>query len=197
LRFAGGGRFIIIPDEIFDSTSHSPKQAWLLGTLPSSRFSSEERCFLVYRLEQPMRRRARNRSRSAAAAVLSISREGADGNFWFTLSNGTQVGRITPRGKITTFRTPTLSNPAFITLGPDGNVWFGEGSSGRIASITPAGQITEFQFSFFGVSAGITTGSDGNIWFSDQTDHASGAIIFRPESLPSSRPRRRIRSRAT
>jgi len=98
--------------------------------------------------------------------------EGADGNFWFTLSNGTQVGRITPRGKITTFRTPTLSNPAFITLGPDGNVWFGEGSSGRIASITPAGQITEFQFSFFGVSVGITTGSDGNIWFSDQTDHA-------------------------
>jgi len=97
---------------------------------------------------------------------------GADGNFWFTLSNGTQVGRITPRGQITTFRTPTLSNPAFITLGPDGNVWFGEGSSGRIASITPAGQITEFQFSFFGVSVGITTGSDGNIWFSDQTDHA-------------------------
>ena len=98
--------------------------------------------------------------------------EGADGNFWFTLSNGTQVGSITPRGAITTFRTPTLSNPAFITLGPDGNVWFGEGSSGRIASITPAGQITEFQFSFFGVSVGITTGSDGNIWFSDQTDHA-------------------------
>ena len=98
--------------------------------------------------------------------------EGADGNFWFTLSNGTQVGRVTPRGKIRTFRTPSLSNPAFMTLGPDGNVWFGEGSTGRIASITPAGQITEHQFSFFGVSVGITTGSDGNIWFSDQTDHA-------------------------
>jgi virginiamycin B lyase len=98
--------------------------------------------------------------------------EGADGNFWFTLSNGTQVGRITPQGMITTFRTPTLSNPAFMTLGPDGNVWFGEGSTGRIAFITPAGQITERQFSFFGVSVGITTGSDGNIWFSDQTDHA-------------------------
>jgi virginiamycin B lyase len=98
--------------------------------------------------------------------------EGADGNFWFTLSNGTQVAQITPRGKITTFRTPTLSNPAFMTLGPDGNVWFGEGSTGRIAFITPDGQITERQFSFFGVSVGITTGSDGNIWFSDQTDHA-------------------------
>jgi virginiamycin B lyase len=97
--------------------------------------------------------------------------EGADGNFWFTLSN-TQVGRVTPMGKITTFRTPTLCEPAFMTLGPDGNVWFGEGSSGRIAFITPAGQIIEHQFSFFGVSVGITTGSDGNIWFSDQTDHA-------------------------
>src|SRR5690242_16960986 len=63
---------------------------------------------------------------------------GADGNFWFTLSNGTQVAQITPRGKITTFRTPSLSNPAFMTLGPDGNVWFGEGSTGRIAFITPA-----------------------------------------------------------
>ena len=98
--------------------------------------------------------------------------QGADGNFWFTLSNGTQVARITPRGKITTVRTPSLSNPAFMTLGPDGNVWFGEGSTGKIAFITPAGQITERQFSFFGVSVGITTGSDGNIWFSDQTDHA-------------------------
>lgn len=97
---------------------------------------------------------------------------GADGNFWFTLSDGTQVGRVTPKGQITTFRTPSLSNPAFMTLGPDGNVWFGEGSTGRIAFITPTGQITELQFSFFGVSVGITTGSDGNIWFSDQTDHA-------------------------
>jgi virginiamycin B lyase len=98
--------------------------------------------------------------------------QGADGNFWFTLSNSSRVARITPRGKINSVRTPSLSNPAFMTLGPDGNVWFGEGSTGKIAFITPAGQITERQFSFFGVSVGITTGSDGNIWFSDQTDHA-------------------------
>jgi virginiamycin B lyase len=98
--------------------------------------------------------------------------QGADGNFWFTLSNSSKVARITSRGQISYFTTPSSSNPAFITLGPDGNVWFGEGSTGRIASITPAGLITEYQFSFFGVSVGITTGSDGNIWFSDQTDHA-------------------------
>ena len=99
--------------------------------------------------------------------------DGADGNFWFTLSNSNEVARITPHGKISYFVTPTLSNPAFIAPGPDGNIWFGEGSTGKIASVTPAGAITEFQFSiFFGVSVGITTGSDGNIWFTDQTDHA-------------------------
>ena len=97
---------------------------------------------------------------------------GEDGNFWFTLSNSPKVARITPRGSISYFTTPSLSNPAFITPGPDGNIWFGEGSTGKIASVTPDGFITEYQFSFFGVSVGITTGSDGNIWFTDQTDHA-------------------------
>jgi streptogramin lyase len=97
---------------------------------------------------------------------------GEDGNFWFTLSNGGKVARITPRGQISYFTTPSLSDPAFITPGPDGNIWFGEGSTGKIASVTPDGVITEYQFSFFGVSVGITTGSDGNIWFTDQTDHA-------------------------
>ena len=97
---------------------------------------------------------------------------GEDGNFWFTLSNGGKVARITPRGRISYFTTPSLSDPAYITPGPDGNIWFGEGSTGKIASITPDGVITEYQFSFFGVSVGITTGPDGNIWFTDQTDHA-------------------------
>ena len=97
---------------------------------------------------------------------------GADGNYWFTLSNSNKVARITPKGKISYFVTPSLSNPAFITLGPDGNIWFGEGSTGSIASVTPAGVVTEYKFSFFGVSVGITSGSDGNIWFTDQTDHA-------------------------
>ena len=97
---------------------------------------------------------------------------GADGNFWFTLSNSNEVARITPHARIDYFVTPSLSNPAFITPGPDGNIWFGEGSTGKIAFVTPAGDITELQFSFFGVSVGITTGPDDNIWFTDQTDHA-------------------------
>src|SRR5450432_1501027 len=97
---------------------------------------------------------------------------GADGNFWFTLSNSNEVARITSHGKISYFVTPSLSEPAFITLGADGNIWFAEGSAGSIASVTPAGVVTEHQFSFFGVSVGITAGSEGNIWFTDQTDSA-------------------------
>ena len=118
-----------------------------------------------------------------------------DGNFWFTLSNSSKVARITPLGRIAYFRTPSLSNPAFITLGPDGNMWFGEGSTGKIALVTPTGDITERQFSFFGVSVGITTGSDGNIWFTDQTEHAvwrfnvsTGIFTSFPTPTPNSFP---------
>ena len=101
---------------------------------------------------------------------------GADGNFWFTLQNSNEVARITPRGEISYFTTPTLSEPAFITLGPDGNVWFAEGSASAIASVTPDGVITEHKFSLFGVSVGITTGSDGNIWFTEQAVGKFGRI---------------------
>ena len=116
---------------------------------------------------------------------------GADGNYWFTLSNSNEVARITPRGRISYFTTPNLSNPAFITPGPDGNIWFAEGSSGSIASVTPAGVVTEHHFSFFGVSVGITAGPDGNIWFTDQTDHAVwrydlSSGIFTEFKLPTS-----------
>jgi streptogramin lyase len=97
---------------------------------------------------------------------------GADGNYWFTLPNDSEVARITPRGVITYFTTPSQSSPQFITLGSDGNIWFTEGANGKIASITPAGVVKEHQFSVSGVSVGITSGSDSNIWFTDQGDGA-------------------------
>ena len=103
-----------------------------------------------------------------ASQPISII-QGADGNFWFTLQNSSQVARITPQGVITEFATPTNSNPFAITPGPDGNVWFTEGSAGQIAFITPSGEITEIQFSLFDAAGGIATGSDGNIWFTDET----------------------------
>jgi streptogramin lyase len=55
------------------------------------------------------------------AAPFDIT-QASDGNFWFTLSSSSKVARITPQGQISYRRTPSLSNPAFITVGPDGNV---------------------------------------------------------------------------
>ena len=122
---------------------------------------------------------------------------GADGNFWFTLQNSSQVARITPQGVITEFLTPTFSFPNDITLGPDGNVWFSEGSTGQIGFITPDGQITEIMFSVFDASAGITTGPDGNIWFCDLTgnniwrlDLTSRVLTKFPIPTPNSFPER-------
>src|SRR5207253_5657557 len=55
---------------------------------------------------------------------------GPDGNMWFTETiigpkvinspgpNG-QIGRITPAGKISTYRLPSGSVPSHITMGPD------------------------------------------------------------------------------
>src|SRR4029453_2959417 len=99
----------------------------------------------------------------------------ADGNFWSTLSNSSEVIRVTPQGMVTSFATPTPSNPFGITAGSDGNIWFTEGATGKIAFITPAGAITEIRFSCSDAAAGITTGPDGNIWFCDE----SGNSIWR------------------
>jgi virginiamycin B lyase len=96
----------------------------------------------------------------------------ADGNFWSTLSNSSEVVRITPQGMVTSFATPTPSNPVGITAGPDGNIWFTEGATGKIAFITPAGAITEIRFSPSDAAAGITAGPDGNIWFCDESGNS-------------------------
>jgi streptogramin lyase len=89
---------------------------------------------------------------------------GADGNFWFTLQNSSQVARITPQGVITEFRTPTFSFPFDITPGPDGNLWFTEQQGGKIGRITTNGVITEFG-NALGSPRSITDGPDGNVWF--------------------------------
>jgi virginiamycin B lyase len=110
---------------------------------------------------------------------------GPDGNLWFTEQNNSAVARITPRGVITEFVTPTFSFPTDITAGPDGNVWFTEGSVGQIASITPAGQIEEIPFSSFDSAGGITTGPDGNIWFTSSTGNEVWRLELPDKTLTS------------
>ena len=109
---------------------------------------------------------------------------GADGNFWFTCTSdfarlGTTdlVGRMTPAGEVTLFRTPTpMSGPDGITAGPDGNVWFT--MSGQVGRITPEGIITEFPVGTEGLVLGITAGPDGAVWFTEVLANKIGRITM-------------------
>ena len=121
----------------------------------------------------------------------------ADGNFWSTLSNSSEVVRITPQRMVTSFATPTASNPVGITSGPDGNIWFTEGATGKIAFITPAGVITEIRFSSSDAAAGITAGPDGNIWFCDESGNSIWRCDISTRQLTSFHCRRSTRGRAT
>ena len=102
---------------------------------------------------------------------------GPDGNLWFTnqSSSGHSIGRMTPQGVVTEFRTPTIgSEPQFIAAGPDGNLWFTERAGNRIGRITTVGIITEFMVPTRDSQPyDITTGPDGAIWF---TENLAGRI---------------------
>lgn len=105
---------------------------------------------------------------------------GPDGNLWFTESiytidtnnpnnnrvSRSEIGRITPDGKITEF---PLANPASdpngIVAGPDGALWFTDNDG--IGRITPNGQFRIFPISSSFYPAGITAGPDGALWFID------------------------------
>ncbi|HEY2479327.1 MAG TPA: hypothetical protein VGI17_11435 [Solirubrobacterales bacterium] len=118
---------------------------------------------------------------------------GPDGNLWFTYSAGgfgppvpgysSAIGRITPTGDVTVFRTGlrTSSRPGEIIAGPDGNLWFVDagtsaqipgGSLPEVGRITPQGTITEFAT---GVKpplglGGLAADPTGNVWFTQVFD---------------------------
>ena len=143
---------------------------------------------------------------------------GPDGNLWFTETiigpkvinspgPSGQIGRITPAGKISTYRLPSGSVPSDITMGPDHNLWFSEEVAAnrslpvnKIGRITPAGVITEFALppgnsqGSMGLPVGIASGADGYLWFTDAAGNAIGRItttgtisefaLPTPQSLP-------------
>ena len=124
---------------------------------------------------------------SAGDAPYRIT-SGPDGNLWFTVTArtspteawGNTIGRITPTGAITEFRTGISAggNPRGITVGPDGNLWFTELEGNRIGRITPNGTVTEFRAGISPNSgpAGITAGPDGNLWFTESGGDRIGRI---------------------
>jgi virginiamycin B lyase len=114
---------------------------------------------------------------SGFAGPESITR-GPDGNLWFTEGGGNRIGRITPAGVISLFRTdPAAGRPHGITTGPDRNLWFTERTGNVVGRITPAGVITRFPLPVAGSGpTGITAGPDGSLWFTEQAGNRIGRI---------------------
>jgi streptogramin lyase len=124
----------------------------------------------------------------AGAGVGAIV-TGADGNLWFPLGAGVgaplrkghaaAIGRITPAGAVTLFRTGLRGRaaPGEMIAGPGGDLWFVDvASPPEIGRITPQGVITEFPTELKPPLAvgGLASGADGNLWFTQFFDHPHG-----------------------
>lgn len=117
---------------------------------------------------------------------------GPDHNIWFTDYSTKTIGRLTPKGLISSFG-PTTYQPREITAGPDGNLWFveatGFGTPPTIGRITTAGTITEFGLGGnadpFAITRGfgntvVVTDFRGILWFVN----TSGAYSYKAKYLP-------------
>ena len=117
-----------------------------------------------------------------AASVPNQLARGPDGNVWFTESVPAAVGKITPSGHITLFRTPTANSlPLGIAAGPDGRMWFAERDADKIGAIptdaTSGADITEYPIGGTNVGAiNIAAGPDGRMWFNETNTRSLGAI---------------------
>jgi len=104
---------------------------------------------------------------------------GPDGNMWFTETNASRIGKITPAGVITDYATPTAaSNPTGIVAGPDGNLWFTEPGVNKIGKLV-ASSATMTEFLIPTANSGpqaITSGPDGNLWFTESNASKIGKI---------------------
>ncbi|MSR61383.1 MAG: hypothetical protein EXS08_02895 [Planctomycetes bacterium] len=104
---------------------------------------------------------------------------GADGNLWFTESNGNKLGRITPTGVITEFPVPTAqSGPYGIAIGGNGDVWFTERFGNKIGRYTPStGTFREFRIPTpFAQPWEIALAPNGDLWFTEEDVNQIGRI---------------------
>ena len=119
--------------------------------------------------DRPHHARGRDHGVSAADAERRAGRHDPrpDGNVWFSETEVSQIGRITPDGKITEFRdgiTPG-SKPLSIAV-RDGALWFSEAAGNRVGRITVDGVVTEFPIpSHDSQPRAMVTHPDGSIWF--------------------------------
>ena len=103
---------------------------------------------------------------------------GPDGNVWFSETEVSQIGRITPNGDITEFKDGISpgARPLSIMV-RDGMLWFSEASGNRIGRITTDGKVTEFPIpSHDSQPRAMVTHPDGSIWFVETSTNALGRI---------------------
>ncbi len=97
---------------------------------------------------------------------------GPDGSLWFAATGKAGVGRSTPTGTISEFKTGLSGPSQGIAPGADGNLWFTEPKANNIGRITTLGAVTEYPAE--GEPTEITAGPDGNLWFTEPAK--AGAI---------------------
>jgi virginiamycin B lyase len=103
---------------------------------------------------------------------------GPDGNLWFTESDASKIGKITPGGSITEYKLAAGTVPYGITVGPDGNIWFTERLGNAIAKMDTSGNLLAEYFlpTLEAQPWHITPGPDGKLWFTEENVDLIGAI---------------------
>ena len=109
----------------------------------------------------------------AGAECPSVLTTGPDGNVWFAGGQlfpmgPTDVGFITPKGKITVYPMPDAHELGPITMGPDKNLWAVDILYSGIYKITPDGKYTQIPYVLDSpYPRGIASSPDGNLWITD------------------------------
>ena len=90
-----------------------------------------------------------------------------DGALWFSQAGASRIGRIDPKGAISSFPIPSPNaQPRAIALHPAGGVWFVETNSNALGRVDAQGKIEEFLVGIDNASLrGVTAGADGDLWF--------------------------------
>src|SRR5271166_3125563 len=106
---------------------------------------------------------------------------GPEGDLWFTEDGGPgAVGRITPSGSVTNFKTEGLSSPDGIAAGPEGDMWFTDIHDSKIGRIAPSGEVMAFAVGNLNAGSktpmAITAGAEGNMWVTQGESDEIGRI---------------------
>jgi streptogramin lyase len=90
---------------------------------------------------------------------------GPDGNMWFTLASGKDVGKITPTGQVMEYDLEGVEGATGIAPGPEGKMWVP--STNKITSFSPSDpEGTDHTFTTATINAGgqIVTAPNGLMW---------------------------------